>query len=257
LLAGRVLIAEPWDIWPGGYQLGAFPAGWLEWNDRFRDDVRRFWRGDGDAGTLATRLAGSSDIFAGEATRTVNFVAAHDGFTLADTLAYDGRHNEANGESNRDGSEENHSWSHGVEGPTDDLVVAGGRAADARALLATLFLSKGTIMLTAGDEFGRTQRGNNNAYPQDNEVTWLDWATRDRELEEYVAGLADLRQRLYLADPPFLTHGDWRALDDEPMSPECWAGADGFALRLPTRDGGVTVLRVDRAARTVTLLDEG
>lgn len=256
LLSTRVMIAEPWDVGPGGYQLGQFPEGWLEWNDRFRDDVRRFWRGDGSAGVLATRLAGSNDLFAGAHTRTVNFVAAHDGFTLADTLAYDQRHNEANGEANRDGAAENHSWNHGVEGPTEDPAILASRAADARALLATLFFSKGTIMLTAGDEFGRSQRGNNNAYAQDNEIGWVDWSGRDRDLEDYVVSLARLRAGLPLTAPPFAIHGDWRSLQGEPMSSEAWSGAAGFALHLRRPGGGVTVLRIDRGARTVTLEPE-
>ena len=257
LLSTRVMIAEPWDVGPGGYQLGAFPAGWLEWNDRFRDDARRFWRGDGDAGTLATRLTGSRDIFAGDRSRTVNFIAAHDGFTLADTLAYDQRHNEANGEDNRDGAADNHSWNHGIEGSTDDPAVNAARAADARALLSTLFASKGTIMLTAGDEFGRTQRGNNNAYAQDNEISWVGWANRDRGLEDYVAELARRRADLLLADPCFAIDGEWRTLTGEPMTADRWAGAAGFALHLTNADGSVTVLRVDRAAGTVTLTNAG
>ncbi|HEX8420054.1 MAG TPA: glycogen debranching enzyme, partial [Sphingomonas sp.] len=165
-LSTRVMIAEPWDIGPGGYQLGNFPEGWLEWNDRYRDDVRRFWRGDGSAGALATRLAGSSEVFGSGATRTVNFVAAHDGFTLADTVAYEERRNHANGEDNRDGHGDNQSWNGGVEGPTDDPAILARRDRDRRALLGTLFASTGTIMLTAGDEFGRSQGGNNNAYAQ-------------------------------------------------------------------------------------------
>ena len=183
----------------------------------------------------------------------MNFVAAHDGFTLADTLAYAQRHNEANGEGNRDGAAENHSWNHGVEGPSDDPAVAAARAVDARALLATLFLSKGTIMLTAGDEFGRSQGGNNNAYPQDNAIGWIDWAGRDTALEDFVAHLAELRAWLPFADPSFLVDGDWRDLDSEPMTPQRWAVAEGFALHLTLRDGSAAVLRVDRPARLVTL----
>ncbi len=169
LLADRIMIAEPWDIGPGGYQLGNFPASWLEWNDRFRDDVRRFWRGDGAIADFVTRIAGSSDVFKGEC-RSVNFVAAHDGFTLADTVSYSGKHNHANGEGNRDGHSDNHSWNGGIEGPSDNPELAARRGADLRALLGTLFASTGTIMLTAGDEFGRTQHGNNNAYAQDNAI---------------------------------------------------------------------------------------
>jgi glycogen operon protein len=198
VLGDRVLIAEPWDVGPGGYHLGNFPAPFLEWNDLYRDDVRRFWRGDaGTLPALATRLAGSSDVFGrnGESgTRSVNFIAAHDGMTLADVTAYEHKHNEANGEDNRDGHNENLSWNCGVEGATDDPAVLAARGRDLRALLATLFLSRGTIMLTAGDEFGRTQRGNNNAYAQDNGLAWLDWENRDRELENYAAGLAALRR---------------------------------------------------------------
>ncbi|MEI5677648.1 MULTISPECIES: glycogen debranching protein GlgX [unclassified Mesorhizobium] len=194
-LADRVMIAEPWDIGPGGYQLGNFKPPFLEWNDKYRDDVRRFWRGDrGMIGGMATRLAGSSDVFAGKRTRSVNFIAAHDGMTLADLTAYERKHNEANGEQNRDGHNENLSWNNGVEGASDDPKVIEQRRHDLRALLATLFASRGTIMLTAGDEFGRTQRGNNNAYAQDNEITWLDWAGRDIELEDYAATLATLRR---------------------------------------------------------------
>ena len=189
LLADRVMIAEPWDIGPGGYQLGNFPGSWLEWNDRYRDRVRRFWRGDPRMlGDLATALAGSSDVFGPPATRSVNFIAAHDGFTLADLVAYRDKHNAANGEHNRDGHDDNLSWNNGAEGPTADPAITAARSRDLRALLATLFASRGTIMLTAGDEFGRSQGGNNNAYAQDNAITWLDWDRRDRDLEAFVAG---------------------------------------------------------------------
>lgn len=210
LLADRALIAEPWDIGPNGYQLGNFRPPYLEWNDRYRDDVRRFWRGDAGAiGSLATRLAGSSDVFGrdGQPTsRTVNFIAAHDGMTLADIVAYERKHNEANGEQNRDGHNDNLSWNNGAEGETDDTEIARARFNDQRALLATLFASRGTIMLTAGDEFGRTQNGNNNAYAQDNAITWLDWAGRDEALEQYAASLATLRRAFpALADARFLT----------------------------------------------------
>ncbi|TPL01820.1 MULTISPECIES: glycogen debranching protein GlgX [unclassified Mesorhizobium] len=209
-LADRVLIAEPWDIGPNGYQLGNFHPPYLEWNDRYRDDVRRFWRGDtGAIGALATRLAGSSDVFgmAGRSTtRSVNFIAAHDGMTLADIVAYERKHNEANGEHNRDGHNDNLSWNNGAEGETGDAAIAKARFDDQRALLATLFASRGTIMLTAGDEFGRTQKGNNNAYAQDNAITWLDWAGRDRALEQYASSLATLRRGFpALADTHFLT----------------------------------------------------
>jgi glycogen operon protein len=208
VLRDRILIAEPWDIGPDGYQLGKFGPPFLEWNDRYRDDVRRFWRGDsGMVGALATRLAGSSDVFAGvERTRTVNFIAAHDGMTLADIAAYAEKHNEANGEHNCDGHDENFSWNNGVEGESADREVNEARARDRRAMLATLFASRGAMMLTAGDEFGRTQRGNNNAYAQDNEITWLDWEGRDRDLEAYAFALAALRRTLpVLGETAFLT----------------------------------------------------
>ena len=206
-LADRLLVAEPWDIGAGGYQLGRFPGRFLEWNDRFRDDVRRFWRGDaGTLGSLATRLSGSSDLFAGAATRTVNFGAAHDGMTLADLTAYGHKHNDANGEQNRDGHGDDFSWNGGTEGETADLAILARRARDRRALLATLFSSRGAVLLTAGDEFGRSQRGNNNAYAQDNELTWLDWQGRDRGLEAFVAGLSRLRRQAGLCDATrFLT----------------------------------------------------
>lgn len=210
LLGDRVLIAEPWDIGPDGYQLGNFPPPFLEWNDKYRDDVRRFWRGDaGKIGALATRLAGSSDVFATKrqsASRTVNFIAAHDGMTLADIVRYERKHNEANGEQNRDGHNENLSWNNGVEGDAGDPAVVAARRIDQHALLATLFASRGTIMLTAGDEFGRTQKGNNNAYAQDNEITWLDWAARDQALEQYTARLSTLRHAVpALSGTRFLT----------------------------------------------------
>lgn len=197
LLSGRVFIAEPWDVGPGGYQFGAFPAGWGEWNGRYRDTVRRFWRGDrGMLGEMATRFAGSADVFAARhrpLTRSINFVTAHDGFTLADLVAYAGKHNEANGEGNRDGTDENLSWNNGVEAQTGDPAVRAARARDVRALLATLLLSRGTPMLSMGDECGRTQNGNNNAYAQDNTVSWLDWESLDVALEQFTARLLQAR----------------------------------------------------------------
>jgi glycogen debranching enzyme len=257
ILQDRILIAEPWDVGPGGYQLGRFPNRWLEWNDRFRDDVRSFWRGDqGKTGAIATRLTGSSDIFAGEKTRSVNFLASHDGFTLADTVSYAQKHNEANGESNRDGQQENLSWNNGVEGPSDSPEILQRRKEDLRALLATLFASRGTIMLTAGDEFGRTQQGNNNAYAQDNEVTWLDWKDRDSELESFVKGWAALRAASpTLSDFRFLAQADWYDLASNPMTDEKWNGteADGFEVQIPIRDEEFLAIRLDRRARSCTL----
>lgn len=232
LLKDRILIAEPWDIGRDGYQLGNFPSPFLEWNDRFRDDVRRFWRGDAGAiGALATRLAGSSDVFERDgtaSTRTVNFVAAHDGMTLADLTAYGAKHNEANGENNRDGHDENFSWNDGAEGETGDPAVAASRRRDMRALLATLFASRGAIMLTAGDEFGRSQRGNNNAYAQDNDTTWLDWAGRDTTLEDFAVALSALRRATpALRDVRFLAG---RPADGETMPDVQWLTETGSPL---------------------------
>ncbi|MFY7835333.1 MAG: glycogen debranching protein GlgX [Novosphingobium sp.] len=228
LLADRIMIAEPWDIGPGGYQLGAFPPNWLEWNDRFRDDVRRFWKGEAGLGLLATRIAGSSDIF-GKDCRSVNFLAAHDGFTLADTLAYEERRNWANGEENRDGHGENFSWNNGIEGKTDNPSIIAARAAYARALLGTLFVSTGSIMLTAGDEFGRSQRGNNNAYAQDNEITWIDWNRRDLTLEAYTCELSNWRHSIISSLSFFPEDGKWQFLkctkmhlDDTEMHTDDW-----------------------------------
>jgi glycogen operon protein len=257
LLKDRILIAEPWDVGPGGYQLGQFPANWLEWNDRYRDDVRRFWRGDRrTAGTLATRIMGSSDIFSGKQTRSVNFIAAHDGFTLADLVSYAQKHNQENGEQNRDGRDENFSWNNGVEGPTDDPAVLDRRKADAKALLATLFASRGTLMLNAGDEFGRTQAGNNNAYAQDNPVTWLDWQSRDKELEAFVFELAALRARLLAdEDDDFVAQAEWRDLTGAALTPEKWDEdtLPGFEVRIPLRDGSHLAIRMDRDARLCSL----
>ncbi len=199
LLAQVKLIAEPWDVGLGGYQVGNFPSGWSEWNDKYRDVVRRFWQGvDGVVPELASRLSGSSEIFDRDGRHvraSVNFVTAHDGFTLADLVSYNHKHNEANGEDNRDGTDSNNSWNCGVEGPTDDEAVLALRARQQRNLLATLLLSHGTPMLLAGDELGKSQGGNNNAYAQDSPLTWLDWAsTVDPELHDFTIGLLELRR---------------------------------------------------------------
>ncbi|CAN0441397.1 unnamed protein product, partial [Phaeothamnion confervicola] len=170
LLSQAKLIAEPWDVGRGGYQGGAFPPGMAEWNDQFRDDVRRFWQGTSGIGQLASRLAGSSDRFNKPGrlpSDSINHVTAHDGFSLADLVSYTRKRNEANGEGNRDGTDQNHSWNRGVEGPSDDPAVLAARRNDMRALLATLLVSRGTPMLRAGDELGQSQGGNNNAYAQD------------------------------------------------------------------------------------------
>lgn len=252
IVGDRILVAEPWDVGHNGYRLGGFPDGFLEWNDRYRDDVRRFWRGDrGLVGALATRLAGSSDLFGGTRTRSVNFLAAHDGMTLADVVRYERKHNEANGEHNHDGHNENFSWNNGVEGESPDPEIAGERARDVRAMLSTLFASRGAIMLTAGDEFGRSQHGNNNAYAQDNELTWLDWAGRDVELEAFVMRLAQLRRTVpALGELDFLTGtapGDKSCLDVEwlteagrPMTDTCWNDPDRHRLVMLLADGNVS-----------------
>jgi len=251
VLSDRVLIAEPWDIGPGGYQLGNFPQTFLEWNDRARDDLRRYWRGDARmTGALATALAGSSDIFQRDGaneTRSVNFIAAHDGFTLHDLVAYEHKHNEANGEDNRDGHGENFSWNNGVEGETEGGAVLAGRRADLAALLGTLFAARGTVMLTAGDEGGRSQGGNNNAYCQDNAITWIDWSRLDDGLIAHTAFLSALRKRFDgLSAQSFFTGADgdvvWATAGGEPMTVADWEDEQGATLamviRTPDRETG-------------------
>jgi glycogen operon protein len=194
------LIAEPWDLGEGGYQVGNFPVGWAEWNDKYRDAMRAYWKGDGGLiGEFALRLTGSSDLYNRSSRRpyaSINFIAAHDGFTLHDLVSYNEKHNEANGEDNRDGHNNNLSWNCGVEGPTDDPAIRALRERQKRNLLATLLLSQGVPMLPAGDELGRTQGGNNNAYCQDNEVSWVDWNLDDekRKLAEFVRRMIGLRR---------------------------------------------------------------
>jgi len=232
LLSRLTMIAEPWDVGPGGYRLGQFPARWLEWNDRYRDEVRRFWRGDAHAaGAFATRIAGSSDLFASRhrpPSASVNFLAAHDGFTLRDAVTYHHKNNQANGEENRDGHDHEPTWPGG----------------NVRALLATLFLSRGTPMLTAGDEFGRTQQGNNNAYAQDNETTWLDWVGADDALSRYTAELVKLRQRL---KPFFANCFLTGATAEGQRFPDAeWLGADGQPMNW--EDGGAKIVTLVLAA---------
>src|SRR5213596_2187933 len=201
ILSQVKLIAEPWDLGEGGYQVGKFPVGWAEWNDRYRDAVRSYWKGDGGLiGELAYRMTGSSDLYARSGRRpyaSINFVTAHDGFTLQDLVSYNSKHNEANLEENRDGENNNLSWNCGVEGPTDDPAITSLRARQKRNFMATALLSQGVPMLLAGDELGRTQRGNNNAYCQDNELSWIDWSLRDKNeaLITFVQRLAQLRRR--------------------------------------------------------------
>jgi glycogen operon protein len=200
LLGAVKLIAEPWDCGPGGYQVGGFPPGWAEWNDKYRDTVRDFWRGEATPAALAPRLCGSPDIFSHRGRQpwaSVNFITAHDGFTLNDWATYNDKHNDANGEENKDGHSHNRSWNHGVEGPTEDAGINGLRKRQMKNMLATLLLSQGTPMLLAGDEFARTQQGNNNAYCQDNDISWVHWSDDDRtqRMITFVQRLTGLRHR--------------------------------------------------------------
>ncbi len=219
ILSRLKLIAEPWDLGPDGYRLSEFPAGWSEWNGRYRDTVRRFWAGtDMAAADLPLRLAGSPDLFGpagGAARASVNYVTAHDGFTLHDLVSYAEKHNEANHEDNSDGEDDNDSLNFGVEGETDDPRILALRDRQRRALLATLLLSRGAVMLLAGDELGRTQRGNNNAYSQDNELSWVNWRTdpADPTLVAFVSGLVALRR-----EHPLLLEGAWTVFEDRPLT---------------------------------------
>jgi isoamylase len=237
LLAHVKLIAEPWDIGPGGYQLGAYPHPFREWNDKFRDGVRRFWRGDaGQAPDLSQRLLGSAEKFdhsGRAATTSINMISAHDGFTLADLTSFTIKRNFANGEENRDGHSDNHSDNMGVEGPTDDMAITAARALRRRNLLATLMLSQGTPMILAGDEIGHSQGGNNNAYAQDNETSWLDWDNADMAQVAFVGRLSAiraahpvLRQRRFLHGRDLNKDGVpdviWRRADGELPRPEDW-----------------------------------
>jgi glycogen operon protein len=231
------LIAEPWDLGQGGYQVGNFPVLWTEWNGRYRDTVRRFWRGDGGTvSELATRLAGSNDLYARSGRKpyaSINFVTAHDGFTLVDLVSYNEKHNEANLEGNRDGENNNLSWNHGVEGPTDDPAIAEVRARQVRNFLATLLLSQGVPMISHGDELGRTQGGNNNTYCQDNELTWINWdlAEDQKALCEFVRQLIHfrlsqplLRRRKYFQGRSIRGTKDlaWLAPDGREMTDQAW-----------------------------------
>ena len=191
------LIAEPWDVGPGGYQVGNFPPQWTEWNGAYRDTVRDFWRGEPALGEFASRISGSSDLYENSGRRpfaSINFVTAHDGFTMLDLVSYNEKHNEANGEDNNDGESHNRSWNHGIEGPTDDPAVRGLRAREQRNLLATLLLSQGVPMVLHGDELGRTQHGNNNTYAQDSEISWVHWDQVDTPLVEFTSALIRLRR---------------------------------------------------------------
>ena len=257
LLSQAKLIAEPWDLGEGGYRVGGFPPGWSEWNDKFRDTTRAYWKGDGGRiGKIAARIAGSEDLFKASGRgpgASINFVTAHDGFTLQDLVSYNAKHNEANLEDNRDGAHENRSWNCGAEGPTEDLSVRTLREKQKRNLLATLFFSRGVPMLLAGDEMGRTQQGNNNAYCQDSELSWVDWGldAGGRDLLEFTSKVIRLRNAFgvfkrssYLNDIVWLTpHGgemteqDWRL----PFA-RCLGAlysAEGLLLLLNAHDGEI------------------
>ncbi len=231
LLRELKLIAEPWDLGPGGYRLGQFPAPFAEWNDRYRDAARRFWRGDAvGVGELVTRVAGSQDVFARRRpSASVNFITAHDGFALRDLVSYERKHNEPNGEGNRDGTDDHLSWNNGAEGESDDPAILAARARDARNLLATLFFSRGTPMLAMGAELGHTQKGNNNAYAQDNATSWLDWTRADESLIDAAAELIALRKsHPALCDDRFL---DGAAQDDTLVPDVEWLRPDGAPMR--------------------------
>ncbi len=251
------LIAEPWDLGEGGYQVGSFPAGWAEWNDKYRDAMRAYWKGDGGViGEFAMRLTGSSDLYNRSGRRpyaSVNYVTAHDGFTLADLVSYNDKHNEANGEDNRDGANHNLSWNCGAEGPSDDPAVRALRARQSRNLLATLMLSQGVPMIPAGDELGRTQRGNNNAYCQDSELSWLDWNldAESERLLEFARRVIHLRRshpafrrRDFFQGRPI--HGGgvkdiaWLRPDGAEMTDEEWRRAYARCLGVYLSGAGLT-----------------
>ena len=259
------LIAEPWDLGQGGYQVGNFPVLWTEWNGKYRDCVRRFWRGDGrTVSELATRLAGSNDLYADSGRQpyaSINFVTAHDGFTMADLVSYNEKQNEANGEDNRDGERNNLSWNCGVEGPTDDPAIRTLRDRQVRNFFATLLLSQGVPMISHGDELGRTQRGNNNAYCQDNELSWIDWELSDEQkaLVDFVRGLVHLRlsqpalrRRKYFQGRDIRGGKDvaWLAPDGQEMTDAAWT-AD-FARSLGMLLSGTAIEEVDERGEPIT-----
>ena len=257
------LIAEPWDVGPGGYQVGSFTPGWAEWNDRYRDTVRDFWKGNASARDLAPRLCASGDVFNHLGRRPwacVNFVSAHDGFTLNDLVTYNDKHNAANGEDNKDGSNDNRSWNCGVEGPTEDPEINLLRARQMRNMLATLLLSQGTPMLVAGDEFGRSQQGNNNAYAQDNEISWLNWdfGEQGQSLLEFVQTLCALRHRYpILRRNRFLTG----TFDEElEVKDVAWINATGAEMQQTDWDNAHTRcfgMLIDGRARPTGLRQRG
>ena len=260
------LIAEPWDLGEGGYQVGNFPVGWAEWNDRYRDTMRAYWKGDGGLiGDFARRLTGSSDFYEHSGRKpyaSVNFVTAHDGFTLHDLVSYNGKHNEANGEDNRDGTDNNNAWNCGAEGSTDDAEIITLRARQKRNLLATLLLSQGVPMLVAGDEMGRTQGGNNNAYCQDNEISWVDWnlSAADRDLLAFTQRIIALRNEHPVFRRRNFFQGrairgseikdiHWLKPDGSEMSDDEWA--HDFARCLGVFLSGEAMMERDRRGRSI------
>jgi glycogen operon protein len=264
------LIAEPWDCGPGGYQVGKFPPGWSEWNDRYRDTLRSFWKGDeGTLPELAARLMGSADLFDRRGRRpfaSVNFVTAHDGYTLYDLVAYNDKHNEANGEDNNDGHDDNRSWNHGEEGPSEDPEIRALRLRQIRNFIATTLFSQGTPMLLAGDELLRTQQGNNNAYCQDNEISWIDWnlGADSHAMIEYLRRVIELRHRYPILRRGRFLSGDyneelglkevaWLTPEGEEMSVERWEDPENHALGL-LLDGRAQPSGIRRAGVDVTLL---
>jgi len=269
LLGTVKLIAEPWDCGPGGYQVGGFPPGWAEWNDKFRDTVRDFWRGEAPASAMTERMCASGDIYNHQGRRpwaSVNFVTAHDGFTLNDAVSYNEKHNEANGEDNRDGSSDNRSWNCGVEGPTDDPAICELRERQIRNMLATLLLSQGTPMVLAGDEFGRTQKGNNNAYCQDNKISWLNWDIEEKgqSLIRFTKKLTGLRHKYPILRRDRFLNGQyveelgvkdvtWINANGKEMEDEHWgdSGMRCFGMLL---DGRAQTSGIRQAGHEATLL---
>ena len=270
VLNGVKLIAEPWDCGPGGYQVGEFPPGWAEWNDKYRDDIRAFWKGDeAMAATLAARMSASAEMFNKRGRKpwsTVNFITAHDGFTLRDCVSYNDKHNEANGEDGRDGNDNNHSWNHGTEGETDDADINEMRRRSMRNMLATLLLSQGTPMLLAGDEFGRTQQGNNNAYCQDDDISWVDWNIPEwgQKQMELVRRIIALRQRYpILHRGRFFTGQEieglgvrdvtWINASGESMQPDEWGDTNMRCFGMLI-DGRAQATGVRRPGQDTTML---
>jgi glycogen operon protein len=236
------LIAEPWDVGPGGYQVGNFPVLWSEWNGMYRDTIRDFWRTEAKCGDFASRLSGSADLYQRDGRdpfASINFITAHDGFTLADLVSYNEKHNDANAEDGRDGTDDNRSWNCGVEGPTDDPEVLRLRGRQQRNFLATLLLSQGTPMLLGGDELGRTQNGNNNAWCQDNETSWYDWGSSDQELHEFTKRLIALRHNHPAFRRELFLEG---TIDGEALPDAWWFRADGYKMTKKDWNSGEPVL---------------